>query len=246
MVSSTVTDSGDVPIWAEWCGQLAPMLSIIVFLSPIPTIWKIKQDQCVGSLPLLPYSSMIGSTYLWVVYGYLKHSLPIMIANAPGFILGIYYVYYFTKYAPKSSATLPGSVRLHYIGIGAIISISTMVPLLLPLITKSIHASELVGISGVILTIALFASPLSAFQTVIVTKSAKSIPLPFTITTVGNCLLWTLYGLFDAHDPNLYVPNILGLSFGLIQVLLKIIFYHNDKIKYDHVEQQDSTNGEVV
>lgn len=228
------------------CGLFAPVLSILVFMSPIPTVVKIKNDQAVGTLPLLPYSSMVASTYLWVVYGLLKHQSPVIVGNAPGFFLGIYYFVVYSQYAPKGySTTMPGSIKLHLQGIGIVIMISTLLPILLPYVTKTINPAELVGFAGVVFCVLMFASPLAALKTVIMTQSASSIPLPFTVMTICNCFTWTVFGLFDAHDPNLYVPNILGLSFGLAQAVLKIIFYNNDT-KYHGVETSASNEDNSV
>ena len=70
----------------------------------------------------------------------------------------------------------------------------------------------------------MFASPLSALKTVLKTKSAKSIPLPFTLATVLNCFLWSVAGLKDFHDFNVYFPNLVGLGLGLTQVALKLVY----------------------
>ena len=58
-----------VPLWVTFCGKAAPVASIVVFMAPIPTILKVSKDKSVGNLPLLPYSSMICSTFVWVLYG---------------------------------------------------------------------------------------------------------------------------------------------------------------------------------
>ena len=64
---SSATDI--VPLWVQGCGQLAPLASIVVFLAPIPTMRQISKDRSVGSMPLLPYSSMVSSAFVWVTYG---------------------------------------------------------------------------------------------------------------------------------------------------------------------------------
>jgi hypothetical protein len=70
----------------------------------------------------------------------------------------------------------------------------------------------------------MFASPLSALKTVLQTKSAQSIPLPFTLATVANCFLWAVAGFKDFHDFNVYFPNSVGLGLGLTQAALKVMY----------------------
>ena len=88
----------------------------------------------------------------------------------------------------------------------------------------SLHAAQLIGSMGVILCVVMFASPLVAMKTVLETKVATSIPLPFTIGTIVNCFCWSATGWFLMEDRNIYIPNLLGLFFGLVQVALKLIY----------------------
>lgn len=226
-----------IPMWVWLSGHAAPIASILVFMSPIPTIQKIQHDRTVGNLPLLPYSSMIASAYLWFVYGILRHQAPIWTSNGTGLILGLYYFVSFQKFAPKSSPTLPGSIQQHIQWIGVIVGIATLLPVLMPLLTSTIDSSEIIGKAGVVLCIGMFASPLAALQSVIVTKSARSIPLPFTIASIVNCFLWTIFGWFQVNDSNVYIPNLLGLLFGIIQAALKL-YYSETRSKLEARDEE--------
>lgn len=134
--------------------------------------------------------------------------------------MAIWYLFVFTRYCPKSSPTLPGSVAQHFQGCALIMGLTvlTAVALSIP------QAAQIIGNAGVVLCVGMFASPLAALRTVCETKSAKSIPLPFTVAAVINCFLWSVVGLLDMKDFNIYFPNLLGLLFSLIQVALKLIY----------------------
>lgn len=86
------------------------------------------------------------------------------------------------------------------------------------------YGAELVGNLGVTLCICLFASPLASLGAVIRQKSAKSIPLPFTVATAINCFLWVVMGILEMNDPHIYFPNILGLIFACLQLILKCVY----------------------
>mmetsp|Transcript_24913 Transcript_24913/g.42399 ORF Transcript_24913/g.42399 Transcript_24913/m.42399 type:complete len:226 (-) Transcript_24913:94-771(-) len=210
------------PMWLELCGKGAPMASILVFMAPIPTIRRVSIDRSVGNLPLLPYSSMVSSTFVWVVYGILKSEPKVWSANGVGLVLGTYYFLEFIRFSPKRSSTLPGSVIQHFQGILGF--------LLLCMGLAYGGGAPWVGYLGVALCVAMFASPLAALKVVLETKSAKAIPLPFTIASVVNCFLWSVIGIFDMDDYNIYVPNLLGLLFGLIQVVLKLIYMEEKSV----------------
>lgn len=230
-----------VPIWFLHSGRLAPIASILVLMSPIPTMEKIKNDRSVGNLPLLPYSSMIVSSYLWCVYGVLKNEPNIWSSNGIGLLLGFYYFITFQKFSPKSSSTFPGSIRQHIQYVLVIMSVATILPLMKSMLSSIIDTTEAVGKVGVVLCVALFASPLSALKSVIETKSSRSIPLPFTIASIINCILWSIFGWFQMNDSNIYIPNILGLLCGLIQLGLKI-YYADSKSRRAKLKTLDEEN----
>jgi len=201
----------------------------------MPTIQQIMQTGAVGSMPLLPYSSMLSNAFLWTTYGLLKREPKIWSCNVIGVFLGAYYCVNFVKNLPKhknasvfdvSTPTLPGSVRQHFQGVMAVI----FGILLLAFAKPFANTTNLIGNIGVIICMVMFASPLSVIKVVLETKSAKSIPLPFTLISCLNCFMWSMFGWFEMKDINVYLPNLMGLMSGLVQVALKIIFGDNDNL----------------
>lgn len=156
---------------------------------------------------------------MWTTYGILRHEPKVWSANVVGLCLGLHYMNEFIRYAPKSAPTLPGSVKQHAMVVIGITAFTLMLAL-----SSMADAASLIGPAAVLLTIALFASPLSALKTVLQTKSAASIPLPFTMASLVNCLMWSVLGLFQMKDSNIYVPNLLGLAFSVAQVALKLVY----------------------
>lgn len=100
------------------CGTVAPWTSIILTLSPLPTLLTIprgidiKSDEdveglipstskvTINSLPLLPYSSMAVNGSLWMMYGLLLKAPPLILCNFVGACLAFGYCLIF---AAKSS-----------------------------------------------------------------------------------------------------------------------------------------------
>lgn len=204
------------------CAQLAPVASMFVLASPYPTVQKIIKDKGVGQMPLLPYSSMLASCFLWSVYGFLKSEPSVWAPNLFGVFAASYYSFEFVKYSPKSAPSLPGSVKAHAQIVSAI-----MLTTLALAFSGWKKSTEIIGYACVVLCLALFGSPLAAAKSVIKTKSAKSIALPFTLASCVNCFAWSVTGLFKMNDPNVWVTNALGLTFALLQVALKLIYGDN-------------------
>ena len=133
--------------------------------------------------------------------------------------MALFYFLEFVRFAPRVAPTLPGSVLQHGQAI-----LGTVIATLLLCFSGIKSATGIIGGAAVALCIAMFSSPLSAIKVVVETKSAKAIPLPFTVASIANCFCWTVFGLFRMNDPNIYVTNALGLSFGIMQAAVKIIF----------------------
>jgi len=207
---------GQPSMLVDLAGKLAPMASLVLYMAPLPTIQKITKEQDVGDLPLLPYSSMAVSGFLWTTYGVLKSQVSVWSPNATGMLLAIFYSIQFARFAPAAAPTLPGSLNQHRDG--ALIIGSTA------LLAAAAHSTELVGFMCVGICLALFGSPLAALKTVLTSKSAESIPLPLSLATTVNCFLWTVVGLFDMHDMNVIIPNGIGFILGMVQLCLKYIY----------------------
>ena len=58
---------------------LPPLFAQFVTLSPVTTMQGVKAARTTGDLPLLPYSMMVCSGFLWMCYGWLagdKYATP--------------------------------------------------------------------------------------------------------------------------------------------------------------------------
>ena len=214
---SVSTELKQPPKWLEVCNQLAPCTNILCSLAPLSTILHVSKTKSVGSLPLLPYSSMIANGFVWALYGHLAHLPNVKYANMIGIILGSYY---FKEWTGAAAASVSGAILYHKLAITWIVLINSFVAARLP---RKV-ATEIVGKEGVFVFILLFASPLSALKEIIASKSAAAIPLPFTVASTINCSLWSVTGLLLMKDFNIYFPSILGLFCAMIQLFLKGIY----------------------
>ena len=221
-------------LWVRLCGFLAPIASVVVGLSPFPTVHRIVHDGKVGDFPLLPYTVMIISATMWFAYGLLRGEAQIWACNGIALVMGLYYLLNYIRFAHTASTatTLPGTVEQHIHA-----ALFTMMACVLWTILQfsGQDPAWLIGKVGMVFGVLLFASPLTVLRVVIETKSALSIPLPFTIASTINCFLWSVSGLWQLGDPNIYIPNLLGLGFSLAQLALKVYYQENllDEIALD-------------
>jgi len=213
--------------WLSLCAKLAPASSLVLIMAPLPTMQKIAQDNTVGDLPLLPYSSMFVNTFIWTTYGFLLHDPRLWIPNVLGVALGLYYFSQFSKFCSKNASGLPGTVS-HHLQIARLLVLFTF--LAAYFMPREI-ALSFVGMEGIIISIILLASPLSSIKAVMESKSAESIPITFTLACLANTVLWFVLGFFDMHDAIIYGPNIIGILSSIMQLLLKVIYTAGSNVK---------------
>jgi solute carrier family 50 protein (sugar transporter) len=151
-----------------------------------------------------------------IIPGILNSEPKLWTANAVGICLSIYYFLSFIRFAPKGIKTLPGSVDQHIQGFLALLATILY-------FAKS-KAPIPIGNIGVFINLAMYASPLAALKVVLDTKSAESIPLPFTVASLLSCLLWSIVGYIDMKDVYVYFPAMLGIICGIMQISLKLIY----------------------
>ena len=197
---------------------------------------------------------MICSCFLWLAYGLLKGESKIYVTNFIGLLLGTYYFLKFTQYVDNveavsspskpttttSASTLPGTLKQHYQGIMFTVIGTLSLCIMSPInVTSFVHGFsgtsspqlhyiypvDIIGNIAVIVCVGLFGSPLSTLRLVIASKSATSIPTPFTLATIINCFSWYIVGVYEMkYDYNVIIPNLLGLIFGLVQLYLKVYY----------------------
>jgi solute carrier family 50 protein (sugar transporter) len=150
----------------------------------------------------------------------MKKESKIIAPNTLGLFMATYYSLKFCSNCPKNASNLPGTMDQH-IKIGSAMILFTM---LAPILLGTDMALSLIGKVAIVVCVVLFASPLAALKTVIETKSARSIPLPFTLACMLNCFLWSVAGVLDMKDFYVYFPNILGLLSTIAQISLYFIY----------------------
>ncbi|TKY73684.1 Bidirectional sugar transporter SWEET13 [Spatholobus suberectus] len=209
---------------AIFFGILGNIISFLVFLAPLPTFYQIYRKRSTQGFQSLPYVVALFSAMLWIYYGLVKNdaSLLLIIINSIGCVVETIYLAIFLVYAPNKAmlSTIMLLLLLNVFGFGAIV-LST-----LKFTTGSLRLS-VIGWICLVLNISVFAAPLFIMKQVIKTKSVESIPLSLSVCLTINAVMWFFYGLL-LKDYYIALPNTLGFLFGIIQMVLYLI-YRNAK-----------------
>ena len=199
--------------------KIGVLTSTLLYFSPFPSVRQANAHPSVEtSLNPIPLSIMAISSLCWLVYGLSVQDPYVTLSNVPGCIVSIWYVV--TILPLLKGDVLKQTQRLVVLLSAITIHLWTW----LSLTKKSMgQISSLLGMYASLLFILLSGSPLSTIQTVVRTKNSKSILTPLTMAQVVNTALWSMYGL-AIGDKFVWGPNSVGLGFGLVQLMLKIMF----------------------
>jgi len=164
---------------------------------------------------------LFGNNFGWVIYASLNHNPYMFAACFPNVMLGMFYI--LTGYLLSSSAAARRRIEvmtLTMLGMWVALGFAVMQT------TDEALRNTVIGNTGMVTMLLLFASPLSTIATIVRVKSAASINLPFallqvlTSSTVSlparavfNSKLTNLYlNLRIAGNPNEAEPEMLGPS----------------------------------
>lgn len=79
----------------ELIGLCAAVLTTISFIPQVIQVWKTKNTSAIS---LLMYSLFVFGIALWLMYGILKHNIPIILANSCTLTLASVVLYFKIKY----------------------------------------------------------------------------------------------------------------------------------------------------
>ncbi|AEE83666.1 Nodulin MtN3 family protein [Arabidopsis thaliana] len=207
-----------------YIGVIGNVISVLVFLSPVETFWKIVKRRSTEEYKSLPYICTLLGSSLWTYYGIVTPGeYLVSTVNGFGALVETIYVSLFLFYAPRH-------LKLKTVDVEAMLNV--FFPIAAIVATRSAFEdekmrSQSIGFISAGLNIIMYGSPLSAMKTVVTTKSVKYMPFWLSFFLFLNGAIWAVYALLQ-HDVFLLVPNGVGFVFGTMQLILYGI-YRNAK-----------------
>ncbi|KAL3835186.1 hypothetical protein ACJIZ3_009922 [Penstemon smallii] len=231
-------------------GIVGNVISLFLFLSPLPTFYNIWKAKSVQSFKPDPYVATVLNCAMWVFYGMpFVHpdSILVVTINGAGLIIELFYLAIFFIYSdwPKRR-----KVIIFLLVELVFFAVIVLVTLMFLHGTKS--RSMLVGLVCIVFNILMYASPLTVMKQVIKTKSVKFMPFYLSLANFANGLNWLTYALIKI-DPYLLVPNGLGALSGLVQLILYATYYRttnwdddNDNITQSKTQPETTTHNDNI
>ncbi|XP_073032839.1 bidirectional sugar transporter SWEET7 [Primulina huaijiensis] len=207
-------------------GIIGNVIALVLFLSPVPTFYRIWKKKSVEQYSPIPYLATFINCGLWVLYGLPvvhPHSTLVVTINGAGLVIEIVYLSLFIVFSDaKKRLKLVATVVMECI------FVAVLALLVLTLAHSTKLRSTVVGSICMIGNIMMYAAPLSVMKLVITTRSVEYMPFFLSLFSFLNGISWTAYALIR-FDPFIVAPNGMGTILGLAQLLLYATFYKSTK-----------------
>ncbi|KAK2406310.1 bidirectional sugar transporter SWEET5 [Trifolium repens] len=226
-------------------GIIGYVISFGLFLSPVPTFYKIIKKKDVEEFKSDPYIATILNCALWIFYGmpfvHPNNNL-VVIINSVGFVFELIYLFIFYVYAKREQRiNLLDNLAMQLCGALGVINFLFIV--MYGIVEKDIiygidKGSLVAGIIYDILNIMMYVSPLTIMENVIKTKSVKYMPFWLALANFLNGCCWTTFALIHPFNIYILVGNGIGAISGLVQLLLYAYYWcwgNNNDDNYNHV-----------
>lgn len=208
-------------------GVIGNVISVLMFLSPLPTFWRIVKHRSTEEFESLPYICTLLNSALWVYYGVTRsESYLVATINGFGVVAETVFVALFLIFAPTKTR---GKTML----LVGILDVGFFVAAVLvtQFLTEGDTRIDVIGLLCDALNIVMYVSPLAAMKTVVTTKSVEYMPFFLSFFLFLNGGIWTTYAVL-AHDWFLFVPNGIGFLLGTAQLLLYAIYMNSKASKH--------------
>ncbi|KAI3684411.1 hypothetical protein L6452_33634 [Arctium lappa] len=227
-------------------GLLGNIVSFMVFLSPLPTFYKVYKKKSTEGFQSIPYVVGLFSAMLWIYYALLKGNAMLLITiNSVGVFIQTFYIVVFLIYAPPKARMESVKLIMAFIVVGF-----GLIVLLTQFLVKGAKQGVIVGWICLVFSLCVFVAPLGVLRQVIKTKSVEYMPILLSLALTLSAVMWFFYGLL-LGDFNIAIPNTLGFTFGIIQMILYFVYKNkkpviNEKItEYRERMSMDEPRGVV-
>ncbi|KAK1617023.1 hypothetical protein QYE76_022540 [Lolium multiflorum] len=221
--------------WAFTFGILGNIISLMVFLSPLPTFYRVYRKKSTEGFQSTPYVVSLFSCMLWMYYAFLKSGAELLLTiNGVGCVIETLYIAMYLLYAPKTARLFTAKLFLGLdVGLFGLIALVTM------LVSRGDLRVHVVGWVCVAVALCVFVAPLSIIRLVIRTKSVEFMPISLSFFLVLSAVIWFAYGALK-KDIFVAVPNLLGFVFGVAQMALYMAYRKKNPATTTVVHQLES------
>ncbi|CAH9132086.1 unnamed protein product [Cuscuta epithymum] len=206
--------------WLFVFGVLGNIVSIFLYISPLPMFVRICKVKSTMGYQVVPYVVALFSAMLWMYYAFLKkkNAFLLISINSFGCLIETIYISIFLAYASKEIKRQ--AIKLVVLLIGGmytVIFVTTMFTF------SGRLRTNVVGWICVAVSVCVFASPLTIMFQVVRTKSVEFMPFSLSLFLTLTAIVWFGYGML-LEDLCIALPNVVGFILGMVQMVVYGIY----------------------
>ncbi|CAL4893669.1 unnamed protein product [Urochloa decumbens] len=221
-------------------GIAGNVIALFLFLSPVPTFWRIIRRRSTEDFSGVPYNMTLLNCLLSAWYGLpfvSPNNMLVSTINGAGAAIEAVYVVIFLVFASSRRT------RLRMAGLAsAVAAVFAAVALVSMLALHTEKRKLLCGIAATVCSICMYGSPLSIMRLVVKTKSVEYMPFLLSLAVFLCGTSWFVYGLLG-RDPFVAIPNGCGSFLGAVQLILYAIYRNSGASKQAGAGKQHSGGG---
>lgn len=178
---------------------------------------------------------------LWLFYAIFSEDAILLITiNTFAFFMEFGYIAVYLRYATKKDKILTFKLLLLFNSFGF-----GLICLLTLFLTQGQQRVQVLGWICMIFSLCVFVAPLFILREVIKTKSVEYMPFSLSFFLTLSAVMWFFYGYLK-KDQFVAVPNILGFLFGIIQMVIYVIYRKPVKILVAEPKIQELSHEHIV
>ncbi|KAJ1263003.1 hypothetical protein BS78_09G150900 [Paspalum vaginatum] len=197
------------------------VIALFLFLSPVPTFWRIIRRRSTEDFSGVPYNMTLLNCLLSAWYGLpfvSPNNILVSTINGAGSAIEIVYVVIFLVFASTRRT------RLRMLDLASAVAVVfAAVALVSTLVLHGQGRKLMCGLAATVCSICMYASPLSIMRLVVKTKSVEYMPFLLSLAVFLCGTSWFVYGLLG-RDPFVAIPNGCGSFLGAVQLVLYAIY----------------------
>ncbi|XP_062154259.1 bidirectional sugar transporter SWEET3 isoform X1 [Alnus glutinosa] len=200
-------------------GVIGNAASVLLYAAPILTFSRVIRKKSTEEFSCVPYIIALLNCLLYTWYGLpvVSHrweNLPLITTNGLGILLEFSFIFiYFWFASDGGKMKVAVSVTTVIIGFCTTAIISALA------FHDHHHRKVFVGSVGLVVSVAMYGSPLVVVKQVILTKSVEFMPFYLSFFSFLGSSCWMTYGILS-HDLFLAAPNLVGSPLGILQLML--------------------------
>ncbi|KAL4166194.1 hypothetical protein KRP22_013459 [Phytophthora ramorum] len=205
--------------------------TLMMRVSLFPDWNRWRKTRNTGDMSVLPCVLIFMNSYASLYYAYATDDyMPLFATSMLGVVVGILLTYSFYRWAADQREV----VRTFLISFVVCVVITLYDFLALRGATGQSHSSveTALGFIMVACTTGMYASPMATIVHVVRTKTATSMPFTMGVVNVLNSFCWGVYGAL-IHNMFLLIPNIIGVTLSLTQMLVTYIYRSRASLEID-------------